>query len=1046
MALGNVTGVTTEGDTLAISIGSDQLIVQQCKPEILKVDYLPSGAGDSDTQVIDPNKTWSDGNTISISTATDPMVITTSRMIIKISKTPCRISVYDTANNLLLNEQSTEGVYSDGVKFNHSTSDNFYGIGEDGNVLKNSGGSVYAGNQGHSGAPFVWSNKGYGVLVDSDGGSFSISSSTLQYSSVSKTDIEYYIIVGKPVEILTGVAEISGKAPMFPKWAMGFTNTEWGITESELKSIVDTYRSKQIPIDNYCLDFDWKNWGQDNYGDFTWNGTNFPDAPSGTLESQMAVKGIKLTGILKPRVHVNTVQGQEVSTNGWWLPGSSSFTDYCSGKTVNNLDFSKAALRTWFFNHLKDSFDKGIIGWWNDEADVGFDNWGHFNMEKGMYEGQRAYKNQRVWSISRNFYLGAQRYAYGMWTGDINTGFDSMADQRRRMIGSINLGLAKWGMDTGGFNDDPSSENYARWIEFSAFTPIFRVHGHLNAERQPWVYGTNAEAAAKKVMQLRYQLIPYIYAYERQAYEMGVGLVKPLMVEYPDDSNVADYTNAWMFGDYLLVSPVVTQGQTSKNIYLPAGTWIDFFKGTTYTGRKTISYVVNSSTWDDVPLFIKKGAIIPSQDFVNYVGEKAITTVYVDVFPDTAQTSFKYYDDDGITYDYEKGVYFAQTITAQANVNSATVTIGSNDGTYTPEIKYYLVKLHFEGAATVTIDGNPVTQYSSYSALQSAAGEGWAMGTDIYGAVIYAKVAAGIPKSIIAAVKKDVDPPTAPSNLQSAKQTGNTISLSWTASTDDVAVVGYQIFRDGEDITPNLVKETAYTDVGLTTETSYNYYVIAKDAVGNSSLKSNEISVMTQAESNRATVYYQRGFSVPYFHYKKADGTWTTVPGIAMADAAPNYPRYSVIKDVEMGTATQLEACFNDGNGNWDSKNGANYFFPVGTSTFNSGTITAGAPPTGTIPVTFTVNNATTQWGQNVYIIGSIDELSNWTPSTAIGPASCPNYPTWTITINLPAGQVIEFKAIKKDGSGNIIWEGGSNHTYTVPASGNGNISISWQN
>lgn len=1145
MALGNITGVSTSGDTLTISIDSDKLIVQACKPEILKVDYQPNGVSTEDTQVIDPTKTWGTGNTTSIDTVSDPMVITTSKMIVKISKAPCRVSVYDISNKLCIQEQTAGGVYSGGVKFTHNSGDNFYGIGEDGSVLKNSGGSVYAGYQGHSGAPFVWSNKGYGLLVDSDGGNFTINTSGLEFSNVSKTDTEYYVMVGKPKEILSAVGEITGKSPMFPKWAMGFTNTEWGITETELKSIVDTYRSKQIPIDNYCLDFDWKNWGDDNYGDFTWNGTKFPSAPSGTLMTQMAAKGIKLTGILKPRVHVDTVQGRDVTNNGWWLPGSSPLTDYCSGKTVNNLDFSKAGLRTWFFNHLKEAFDKGIQGWWNDEADENpaFKNWGHFNMEKGMYEGQRAYKNQRVWSINRNFYLGAQRYAFGFWTGDINTGFDSMKDQRRRMIGSINLGLAKWGMDTGGFNGgDPSPENYARWIQFSAFVPIFRVHGQQNKQRQPWVYGTIAEAAAKNVMQLRYKLIPYIYAYERQAFETGVGLVKPLVFDYPEDTNVADYKDAWMFGDYMLVAPVVDEGQTSKSIYLPAGTWIDYFRGTIISGAQTINYPVNSSTWNDVPLFIKKGAIIPSQDFMNYVGEKTVTTIYVDVFPDTAQTTFKYYDDDGQTYNYETEEYFAQTMMAQGDANSATFNISSKQGTYTPALQYYITKIHFTGATSATVNGSSLTKYASYTDLQAAAGEGWAEGTDTYGAVAYVKVAAGISKNIIVAKKQDITPPTAPTNLQTPSQTGYTVSLSWTASTDDVGVAGYSVFRNDVDVTPTLVSGTTYTDRGLTPLTTYKYYVIAKDSVGHVSLKSNEInattkdvdstpptapsnvnstgktstsvslswtaatdnigvagyeiyrngakvsgttlvagtiytdtglsasttytyyviakddagnasvasnqiSVMTDVPpTNLATIYYKHGYSAPYFHYKQANGTWTTVPGVKMTDSA-DYSGYSVIKDIDMGTMTQLEACFNDGNGNWDNNGSKNYFFPVGTSTFIASVITSGTPPVSTkIPVTFTVYNATTYYGQNVYITGSVPELSNWAPATAIGPASNPNYPTWTITINVPSGQNIQFKAIKKDGSGNIVWEGGNNHSYTVPASGNGNVSFDWQN
>lgn len=223
-------------------------------------------------------------------------------------------------------------------------------------------------------------------------------------------------------------------------------------------------------------------------------------------------------------------------------------------------------------------------------------------MQRAQYEGQRAYTSeQRPWSINRNYYAGAQRYSYGLWSGDISSGFATMKSQKDRLISSVNLGVAKWGMDTGGFNGKPNSENYARWMQFSAFTPIFRVHGQkvpsVSKDRYPWSYGDTAAAAAKDVMHLRYQLIPYIYKYDRQAYDTGIGLVKSLMMEYPNDPNTKQYTDAWMFGDYLLVSPVLDQGQTTKSIYLPEGNWIDYFKGTKYTGGKTIQYAVDSKTW-----------------------------------------------------------------------------------------------------------------------------------------------------------------------------------------------------------------------------------------------------------------------------------------------------------------------------------------------------------------------------------------------------------------------------------------------------------------
>lgn len=315
---------------------------------------------------------------------------------------------------------------------------------------------------------------------------------------------------------------------------------------------------------------------------------------------------------------------------------------------------------------------------------------------------------------------------------------------------------------------------------------------------------------------------------------------------------------------------------------------------------------------------------------------------------------------------------------------------------------------------------------------------------------VVAKDAAGnvSPASATISIKTDLpdtQAPTAPSNLAFTDKTSSSVSLTWTASTDNVGVAGYIVYRNGTAVNTSLITGTAYTDTGLAAGTTYTYYVIAKDAAGNASPQSDILSVTTST-GNKATVYYKRGFAAPYIHYKQANGTWTTAPGVKMTDAGATYPGYSMA-EIDMGTMTQLEACFNDGNNNWDSNGGKNYFFPAGASTFTAGVITPGTPSTetGKIPVTFTINNATTVLGQNVYIAGSIAELGNWTPVNAIGPASCPNYPTWTITINLPAGQAIQFKAIKKDATGTVVWEGGSNHTYTVPASGSGSVTITWQ-
>lgn len=745
--------VNAKDDHLELSSGKDIIMVDVIQADALRVRVNPNGAEEPDTEVIGTRDFDPAGAVIDSSG--DPITITTDQMKVEIDKKSRSISVYDAAGKLLLKQEDVRQALEDNLSFAYSEGDYLYGIGgynaseisTDG-MLQNGLKSVKGGQQGHAGAPLVWSTAGYGLLVDTIDASFGNTDNKITFNHTSKASAHYYFMVGDPTGIMSTVADISGKAPLFPKWALGFMNSEWGIDEKELMQHVKTYRQKGIPIDSFTLDFDWKAWGEDQYGEFRWNETKFPNGASGKLKQTLDSMGIKLTGIFKPRIHVDTEQGRYATEHNFWWPNKPDYPDYFSNLTVNDLDFSLEEVRKWYFEHAKQAFDTGIIGWWNDEADEGYTTTQFIHMQKGLYEEQRNYSDQRVWSLNRNFYLGAQKYAYGLWSGDISTGFKAMANQRERMLSAVNVGQAKWGMDTGGFQTNPMPDNYARWMQFSAFSPIFRVHGKLDHQRQPWVYGEQAEAAAKAAIELRYKLIPYIYSYERRAYETGLGLVKPLMMDYPHDSAVANLVDSWMFGDWLLVSPVVTEAEPSKPIYLPQGTWIDYANGTVYEGGQTITHQIDLENWSDIPLFIKKGAIIPSQQVMNYIGEKKVDLVTVDVFPDAAQTTFDYYDDDGATYQYEQGGYFKQTLSAQDKDGQALFHASAKEGTFTPDLQYYLVAIHGRTGKEVAINGTAAQQADSLDSLTRQQGEGWLQGKDIYGDVTYVKIKAGDERQI----------------------------------------------------------------------------------------------------------------------------------------------------------------------------------------------------------------------------------------------------------------------------------------------------------
>ncbi len=892
-ALGNVVGTQVDGNSLTVTVDNgteandDLLVLDVCDEGVIKVDYRPNSiAPSSDTPMIDPNLSW-DSVDCTINTNADPITLETTDMRVEISKTPCRMTVKKADGTTLFYEPGSGGVYYDGVRFVREDSTNLYGIhsydcfSNNGELLRNNNTSAAtAGQQGNSGGPFMWSTAGYGLLVDSDGGypytnstdkkmEFYYGGTPQEGRRYVKSDVEYYIMLGEPKEIMKSYAKITGTSPMMPKWSLGFSNFEWNINEAELTSMVDTYRAKNIPIDSYALDYDWKQYGENNYGEFAWNTSKFPSSASTDLKTTMQNKGIKLIGITKPRIvtklsnGTTTVQGSDAASGNYFYPGHNEYTDYFLPVTVRSIDPYSESERTWWWNHSIDSFNKGIVGWWNDETDkvssggaeYWFGNFTTLHLSQALYEGQRNYTSgqTRVWQTARNYYPGTQRYATSIWSGDVGAQFykgekiswaAGLNEQKAVLLSTINNGQPKWGMDGGGFNQNsgtiqnPSPELYTRWLQFGAFTPVFRVHGNNYQQRQPWYFGSSAEEATKSVIQLRYSLIPYMYSYERSAYDTGLGLIRPLVFEYPSDSNVANDTDAWMFGDWLLTAPVTQKGQSCKWIYLPQGEWIDYNRGRVYTGGTTIPYSLNAKDWSDIPLFIKKGAIIPRQKVDDYVGESTVDEIMVDIFPDSSTTSFDYYDDNGSTYDYESNQYLKQTIQAILANDTVNVTVGPKEGIYENGVEYYYLLVHNKAGTAVNMNGSSLTQYSEYSNLEQAQGSGFSIGKDVYGDVTYIKIPAASTTSIQLSVTGNatVSSSTQKYEAEQSSLSGATLSTQAGINTNHTGYSGLG-FVDG--FHNDKAAMTYYAKVA----NAGNYKVVLRYANGGSAAKSMSVYV-----------------------------------------------------------------------------------------------------------------------------------------------------------------------------------------------------------
>ena len=736
--------ITLRGGVLSLSIVRD---------DVLRVHFLPGGRSTPPALVMAPGAPGTPSGAVSVQRRGGQIVLRGKALRAVFERRSGALEVFGPHDaHALLTVRHLANLAEGTLALRFASGDALYGIhGFDAfepagaGLLRAGQQLATAGSQGDAGAPLVWSTAGFALLLDSQKTRFDLTAGTLRVLKQTRPDPDLYLIVGAPKAIFAAVADLSGHAPLFPKWSFGFINSQWGIDEDELLHIVHRYRRLHIPLDGFSLDFDWKAWGEDHYGEFRWNARKFPDGPSGKLDRELTGLGVHLIGIMKPRIHVDTVEGRYASSHHLWIPGDKPSLDYFSHKPVGMLDFDNPATRSWFFNPvLRASFKTGIVGWWNDEADVTGDDAQFLNMERALYDGQRKdFPGQRVWSLNRNFWLGAQRYAYGLWSGDIQSGFASMAAQRQRMLSAIDVGEMWWGMDGGGFHLHPSSENYARWLEFDAFAPICRVHGTYLQRRQPWIYGQTAARAAVAALDLRYRLLPYIYSYAWADHAHGIGLVRPLIFAWPHDPHVRNDYQAWLFGQWLLVSPVVHRHQTVKRLYLPPGTWTSFFTGQVYQGGTTISVPLDDKNWSDIPLFVRQGAIVPTQPLMQYVGEHPVTTLTVEVFPAERATHFDYYDDDGETYAYEHGAYFQQRLGTQASGRTVRLTLAAARGAYKPALRRYLFVLHRVHAKALSVDGRPLEPAAGLAALSGCSAVCWARGANRAGSLTFVELPAG---------------------------------------------------------------------------------------------------------------------------------------------------------------------------------------------------------------------------------------------------------------------------------------------------------------
>ncbi|MDK0887874.1 glycoside hydrolase family 31 protein [Clostridium perfringens] len=492
--------------------------------------------------------------------------------------------------------------------------------------------------------------------------------------------IQYYFIPGENIkEVVKNYTALTGRMEMPPLWSLGYQQCRFSyFSQEELRELVKTFEEKDIPLDVVYLDIDY----MDGFRVMTFKTPNFDDAAG--LISDLKEKGIRTITIIDPGVkvdeeydvfkrgkegnHFTKKLDGEMFIGAVW-PGDSAFPD-----------FSNKDCREWWKSELKKFISEhGMDGIWNDmnepcvfnndhktmletclhNSDNGviehkeFHNRYGFEMSRCSKEAQEElHPNERGFSMTRATYAGGQRYS-SVWTGDNM----SLWSQMRMSISmNANLGISGFsfvGNDVSGFGLDSSEELFIRWMEMGPFIPIFRNHSNMYTRRQePWAFGPRAEKIAKKSIELRYELLPYIYDLYYISHKEGLPIFRPMIMEYEKDMNLLNMREQFMLGENMLVAPVLYEGERSKTVYLPKGSWFNYFTMEKLQGGKWYKLPCEL---DEILVFVKEGSIIPTYNKKFRNVKERPKNILLKVFGENAKGF--HYNDDGHSMEYLEGKY-----------------------------------------------------------------------------------------------------------------------------------------------------------------------------------------------------------------------------------------------------------------------------------------------------------------------------------------------------------------------------------------------------
>ena len=736
----------------------------------IKVWFSPDGSFKRNNEsfaVI--NEEFDPSYKIDVNESASNFEIFTGDLRVMIQKQPFKIQVFDKYQRLVLGDHNEEAYVVDGTAVETRKvlrdEEQFFGLGEKAGPLNRRGHSYTMWNSDkpcysdtedplYKSIPFFLSTYNYGIFFDNTyKTTFDFGKESDEYFSFSAPDgpfIYYFMFGDAPEDIIKSYTRLTGQPIMPPKWALGWSQSRGMLTNEDLtRQIANEYRERNIPIDIIYQDIGWV----DGLQSFDWREDRY-DNPEKML-SDLAEMGFKVIVSQDPVISQATEdQWQEANEKGFLAldkrTGKAYDMPWPWGGNAGVVDFTNPEVADWWGALQQKPIDDGVKGFWTDMGEPAWSNeesTDRLNMQHhlGMHDeihnvyglewdrvvteqfNQRN-PNTRVFQMTRAAYAGMQRYAFG-WSGDsgngrdVTDGWDNLANQIPVGL-SAGMGLVPfWTTDISGYCGDIKdyeefAELYVRWLQFGVFNPLSRAHHEGNNAVEPWLFGEEAEKISKKAIELKYQLHPYIYTYAREAYDSGMPVMRALVLEYPQDEKTYDEDEEFLLGSELLIAPVVEEGATTKEVYLPEGEWIDYNNPKKeYEGEQEIEV---DAPLNVIPMFVKKGAIIPKMPVMPYIGAMENTPMILEIFPAKEASEFVIYEDDGTTNDYKQNEFIKTKVKATENTSEVTVTIQEPivSNFEVSERRNYWLEIHLEEKPGSVLLNNEKLKKKKFRKLQ----------------------------------------------------------------------------------------------------------------------------------------------------------------------------------------------------------------------------------------------------------------------------------------------------------------------------------------